>query len=102
MSPITLTATERARREAQDREDTARADREAMRAYIGGVALRTARPGLYIDVDGDEWERHPDGKGATCRAELGHVHWPESELPDADDQWGPFRHQGGTGAGVGK
>lgn len=97
MSPVTLTATERARREAQDREDTARADRDAMRAYIGGVALRSAAPGRYLDVDGIEWTRLAAGKGAVAHPPDGDVPWSEGELPDVDDTSGPFRKQAGAG-----
>lgn len=88
---VRRTAVERERAAAEDREAEAMDERDTLRAKITGGDLATAQPGIYVDVDGDEWTRRPVGEGAVAHAVEGDVEWPEDELPDADDQWGPFR-----------
>lgn len=88
---VMRTAVERERAAAEDREAEDRAERSTLRSQIEGGDLATARPGVYTDIDGDEWTRRPVGEGAVAHAVEGDVEWPESELDDVDDQWGPFR-----------
>ena len=94
---VALSPMERALHDARERCADEMADRSILRAVIEGVALRTAAPGRYLDVDGIEWTRLAAGKGAVAHPPDGDVPWSEGELPDVDDTSGPFRKQAGTG-----
>lgn len=92
---VMRTAVERERAAAEDREAEARAEREELRVKIGGVSIRFAKPGIYVDVDGEGWKRHEAGKGASCIPRGGLIphpsEWPEDTLDEVDATWGPFR-----------
>lgn len=96
---VTLTARERICRQAIDRAELLSLDDERVRGVSDGVAIRTAPHGRYRDSFGDIWVRHRASGGAVAMGSSGPVVWPESELADADDTYGPFvRQSAGGGA----
>ncbi len=93
-------------RDAIARADAAEAEVARLRAKLAGTAQPpTEQPirlqdlsvgAVVLDADGDKWTRTDGGAEVLCRGKSRSVLWPDDDLGDALEHFGPFRAVDGT------